>query len=154
MANDACNHYIQESIVCPTHLLQNVFTSSNVDNIDHNPRSISSKDSFHESYSNLPLAVVRFSEPDIPLVEGELSIDMSSFLVALKVEFKWFKDVEQNSQLLRLMLGQTFHGCLSYFIVARWEYKLPPMSALLSLFLEQAKSVTIIHLLSLFVAVR
>ncbi|CAG2246148.1 unnamed protein product [Mytilus edulis] len=42
-----------------------------------------------ESYSNLPPAVLRFSEPDIPLVEGELSIDMSSFPAALKGEFKW-----------------------------------------------------------------
>ncbi|CAC5355832.1 unnamed protein product [Mytilus coruscus] len=47
MANDACRRYIQEGIVCPTNLLQNVFTSSAVDNIDHNPSSISSKDSFH-----------------------------------------------------------------------------------------------------------
>ncbi|CAG2208417.1 unnamed protein product [Mytilus edulis] len=42
-----------------------------------------------ESYSNLPPAELRFSEPDIPLVEGELSIDMSSFPAALKGEFKW-----------------------------------------------------------------
>ncbi|CAG2253182.1 unnamed protein product [Mytilus edulis] len=42
-----------------------------------------------ESYSNLPPAVLRFSEPDIPLVEGELSIDMSSFPAVLKGEFKW-----------------------------------------------------------------
>ncbi|CAC5355811.1 unnamed protein product [Mytilus coruscus] len=108
MANDACRRYIQEGIVCPTNLLQNIFTSSAVDNIDHNISSISSRDSFHgtcislfqnisedvqgvlqtydqseamlkchskrvsllpESYSNLPPAVLRFSEPDIPLVE-------------------------------------------------------------------------------------
>ncbi|CAG2231321.1 unnamed protein product [Mytilus edulis] len=42
-----------------------------------------------ESHSNLPPAVLIFSEPDIPLVEGELSIDMSSFPAALKGEFKW-----------------------------------------------------------------
>ncbi|CAG2218098.1 unnamed protein product [Mytilus edulis] len=42
-----------------------------------------------ESYSNLPPAVLIFIEPDIPLVEGELSIDMSSFPAALKGEFKW-----------------------------------------------------------------
>ncbi|CAG2231779.1 unnamed protein product [Mytilus edulis] len=42
-----------------------------------------------ESYSNLPPAVLRFSEPDIPLVEGELSIDMSLFPAELKGEFKW-----------------------------------------------------------------
>ncbi|XP_063446800.1 fibroleukin-like [Mytilus trossulus] len=41
-----------------------------------------------ESYSNLPPAVLRFSERDIPLVEGELSIDMSSFPAALKGKFK------------------------------------------------------------------
>ncbi|CAG2184944.1 ADAMTS9 [Mytilus edulis] len=46
-----------------------------------------------ESYSNLPPAVLRFNEPDIPLVEGELSIDMSSFPAALKGEFKWLKHI-------------------------------------------------------------
>ncbi|VDI24249.1 Hypothetical predicted protein [Mytilus galloprovincialis] len=120
MVNDACRRYIKEGIVCPTILLQNIFTSSAVNNIDHNPTSISSKDPFNgtgislfqhisedyqgvvqtfvqsepmlkchskrvsllpESYSNLPLAVLRFSEPSIPLVtcKEELSIDMSSF---------------------------------------------------------------------------
>ncbi|VDI42247.1 Hypothetical predicted protein [Mytilus galloprovincialis] len=128
MAKDACRRYFKEGIVCPTNLLQNVFTSSAVDNIDHNSSNISLKDSFHgtgislfqhisedvqgvvqtfdqtepvlkcqskrvslipESYSNLPPAVLIFIKPDIPIVEGELSIDMSSFPAALKGEFKW-----------------------------------------------------------------
>ncbi|VDI83115.1 Hypothetical predicted protein [Mytilus galloprovincialis] len=46
MANDSCRRFVQEDIVCPTNLLQHVFTSSAVNNIDHNPSSISSKDSF------------------------------------------------------------------------------------------------------------
>ncbi|CAC5401889.1 unnamed protein product [Mytilus coruscus] len=91
MANDACRRYIQEGIVCPTHSLQNVLISSAVDNIVLNPSSISSKDSFHGT------AVLRFCEPDIPLVEGELSIHMFSFPVALKGEVKWLKYVADNS---------------------------------------------------------
>ncbi|VDI67831.1 Hypothetical predicted protein [Mytilus galloprovincialis] len=46
MANDSCRRFVKENIVWPTNLLQNVFTSSAVNNIDHNPRSISSKESF------------------------------------------------------------------------------------------------------------
>ncbi|XP_063442044.1 hemicentin-1-like [Mytilus trossulus] len=44
MANDACRRYVQEGIVCPTNLQRNAFTSSAVDNIGHNPSSISLKD--------------------------------------------------------------------------------------------------------------
>ncbi|XP_063412598.1 uncharacterized protein LOC134695304 [Mytilus trossulus] len=42
-----------------------------------------------ESYSNLPPAVLRSSKPNIPLVEGELLIDMSLVPAASKEEFKW-----------------------------------------------------------------
>lgn len=51
MANDACHSYIQEYIVCPTHLLQNAFTSSDKYNIDHFTSSVPSKDSFHTFHS-------------------------------------------------------------------------------------------------------
>ncbi|VDI74380.1 Hypothetical predicted protein, partial [Mytilus galloprovincialis] len=183
MANDACRRYVQEGIVCPTNLLQNVFTSSAVDNIDHNPSSISSKDSFHgtgislfqhisedaqgvvqaldqsetmlkcqskrvsllpESYSNLPPAVLRFNEPDIPLVEGELSIDMFSFPAALKGEFKWLKHVAENSSV-RATVGTNISWSAYHAAVLPDGNKLPAVSALLPLFHEQAKSVAMIR---------
>lgn len=46
MANDACRLYFQKVIVSPTNILQNVFISSDVDIIDPNPSSRSSKDLF------------------------------------------------------------------------------------------------------------
>ena len=36
-----------EGIVCPTTLRDELFTTVNLDNIDHNPSSTSSHDSFH-----------------------------------------------------------------------------------------------------------
>ncbi|CAG2239698.1 unnamed protein product [Mytilus edulis] len=50
---------------------------------------------------NLPPAILRFREPDIPLVEKELSIDMSSFPAALKGgNFKSVKRKERYVVLL------------------------------------------------------
>ena len=39
--------YDKEGIVCPSTLRHNLFTTGNLDNIDHNPSSTSSLDSFH-----------------------------------------------------------------------------------------------------------
>ena len=36
-----------DSVVCPTKIRSNVFTTFAVDNIDHNPSSYSAKDSWH-----------------------------------------------------------------------------------------------------------
>ncbi|VDI52694.1 Hypothetical predicted protein [Mytilus galloprovincialis] len=166
MANDACRRYVQEGIVCPANLFQNGFTSSAVDNIDHNPSSISSKDSFYgtgisffqhisedaqgvvqafdqsetmlkcqskrvsllpESYSNLPPAVLRFNETDIPLVEGELSIDMFSFPAALKGEFKWLKHVAENLTV-RATVGTNISWSAYHAAVLPDGNKLPAVS--------------------------
>ncbi|CAG2228693.1 unnamed protein product [Mytilus edulis] len=97
-----------------------------------------------ESYSNLPPAVLRFNEPDIPLVEGELSIDMSSFPAALKGEFKWLKHVTENSSVRGLIGYKCCMVRLSCCSTARWN-KLPAVSALLPLFHEQAKYVAMIR---------
>ena len=37
----------QEGVVCPIKLRKYTFTTGNVDNIDHNPSSITANDSFH-----------------------------------------------------------------------------------------------------------
>ncbi|VDI01474.1 Hypothetical predicted protein [Mytilus galloprovincialis] len=178
----AYDRYVKDGIVCPTNLLQHVFTSSAIENIDHNPSSLSSKDSFdgtgislfqhisedvqgvvqtlflqsehmlkcqskrvsllplQESYSNLPPAVLRFNEPDIPLVEGELSIDMSSFPAALKGKLNWLKHVAENSSL-KAKVGKTISWSAYHAVVLPDANKLPAVSALLPLFHEQAKFV-------------
>ncbi|CAG2210265.1 unnamed protein product [Mytilus edulis] len=97
-----------------------------------------------ESYSNLPPAVLRFNEPDIPLVEGELSIDMFSFPAALKGEFKWLKHVAENSSV-RATVGTNISWSAYHAAVLPDGNKLPAVSALLPLFHEQAKSVAMIR---------
>ncbi|VDI82572.1 Hypothetical predicted protein [Mytilus galloprovincialis] len=181
----AYDRYVKDGIVCPTNLLQNIFTSSAVGNIDHNPISISSKDSFDgtgislfqhisedvqgvvqtflqsepmlncqskrvyllplpKSYSNLPPAVLRFNEPDIPLVEGELSIDMSSFPAALKGKLKWLKHVAEKSSV-KAKVGTNISWSAYHAVVLPDANKLLAVSSLLPLFHEQAKSVALIR---------
>ena len=45
--NRVINNFENEGLVCPTVLRDGLFTTGNLDNIDHNPSSSSSKDSFH-----------------------------------------------------------------------------------------------------------
>ena len=47
MGNDVCEQFHREHVVCPPKLRYHVFTSSAVDNVDHNPTSSTSKDAFH-----------------------------------------------------------------------------------------------------------
>ena len=46
-ANAVCETFEKEGVVCPPKLLNNVFTTAAVDNIDHNPSSTTATDSFH-----------------------------------------------------------------------------------------------------------
>ena len=47
MTSPQCNHYEKEGSVVPSNFKSNSFTVGVVDNIDHNPTSTSSKNSFH-----------------------------------------------------------------------------------------------------------
>ena len=47
LGNIVCMQFEFDSLVCPTKIRSNVFTTFAVDNIDHNPSSYSAKDSWH-----------------------------------------------------------------------------------------------------------
>ena len=47
MGNKVLNHYEEQNLVCPPSLKLNLFTTSALDNINHNPSSTTSEDSFH-----------------------------------------------------------------------------------------------------------
>lgn len=47
ITNSVIGRYESEGVVCPSKLRQGLFTTAAVDNIDHNPSSTSSHDSFH-----------------------------------------------------------------------------------------------------------
>ena len=47
LANAVIQQYENEGVVCPPSLRKGVFTTSAVDNIDHNPSSTTARDSFH-----------------------------------------------------------------------------------------------------------
>ena len=46
MGNSVCAHFESEGVVCPPKLLK-VFTTAAVDNIDHNPSSVTAQGAFH-----------------------------------------------------------------------------------------------------------
>ena len=47
LANSVIARYEGEAVVCPTPLRSGVYTTGNLDNIDHNPSSTSASDTFH-----------------------------------------------------------------------------------------------------------
>ena len=47
LGNSVCSRYEAEHVVCPTNLRLGLFTTSAVDNIDHNPTSATAQGSFH-----------------------------------------------------------------------------------------------------------
>ena len=47
LGNSICCQYHHDDVVCPPSLRKGLFTSSAVDNIDHNPSSTTAHDSFH-----------------------------------------------------------------------------------------------------------
>ena len=47
IANSVITQFEKSGVVCPSFFKNNVFTTGNLDNIDYNPSSITSKDSFH-----------------------------------------------------------------------------------------------------------
>ena len=47
IANRLCSQYEIDGVVCPPELQAGIFTVGQADNIDHNPSSVSAKDSFH-----------------------------------------------------------------------------------------------------------
>ena len=47
MGNSACQQLHREQVVCTPKMRSNVFTTSAIDNIDHNPSSTTAKGSFH-----------------------------------------------------------------------------------------------------------
>ena len=47
MGNSVCEHFESEGVVCPPKLLKGVFTTAAMDNIDHNPSSVTAQGAFH-----------------------------------------------------------------------------------------------------------
>ena len=42
-----CEQFHSDGVVCPPHLRQGLFITAAIDNIDHNPSSVTATDSFH-----------------------------------------------------------------------------------------------------------
>ena len=53
VANGLCTQYERDGVVCPPQLRKGVFTTGQVDNIDHNPSLVSAKNSFHGTAHSL-----------------------------------------------------------------------------------------------------
>ena len=74
IAAEMCKKYLQEGIVCPPKLVPGLFTTSDIDNIDHNPSSTTAGSSFHGT----PITI--FQHPDT-LVEKYVLRNMSLILI-------------------------------------------------------------------------
>lgn len=64
LGNSICRQYHQDDVVCPPSLRKGLFTSSAVDNIDHNPSSTTAHDSFHGTGVSL------FQQPTVQVPGG------------------------------------------------------------------------------------
>ena len=53
LANAVCKRFEEEGVVCLTDLRKGLFTVGALDNIDHNPSSTISQDSFHGTGMNI-----------------------------------------------------------------------------------------------------
>ena len=57
-----CKRFEQDQVVCPPKLRNNLFTTTAVDNIDHNPSSTTATDSFHGTGISLFQHSVAYNE--------------------------------------------------------------------------------------------
>ena len=53
LGNSICVQFEEEGVVCPLKLKRSLFTTANVDTIDHNPSVRTAKDSFHGTAASL-----------------------------------------------------------------------------------------------------
>ena len=67
-----CNLYDQDGIVCPPGLQSGIFTTSAIDNIDHNQSSNTAKTSFYGT------SVTAFQHPDMPVEKQDFSFDFKT----------------------------------------------------------------------------
>ena len=82
LGNSICRQYHQDDVVCPPSLRKGLFTSSAVDNIDHNPSSTTAHDSFHGTGVSL------FQQPttQVPGVcRNRVSLDQATSTVTKSV---------------------------------------------------------------------
>ena len=62
MANGVCDQFHIDQVVCPPKMRKGIFTCLAVDNIDHNPTSATSQDSFHGT----GISVMQFPSKEVP----------------------------------------------------------------------------------------
>ena len=76
IANSVIARYEREDVVCPPKLRKGLFTTAAVDNIDHNPSSTSSHDSFHGTAISLvqhPTTQKKGECPEAHLFDPDIS---------------------------------------------------------------------------------
>lgn len=72
VGNSVCARFESEGVICPPKLLEGVFTTAAVDNIDHNPSSVTAQGAFHGT----GISLFQLSTSDAPGEErGMVSIE-------------------------------------------------------------------------------
>ena len=73
LANSVTAQFEKEGVVCPPKLRKDAFTTAGIDNIDHNPSSITASDSFHGRAISLvqhPTATIKGTERGTNVIDG------------------------------------------------------------------------------------
>jgi len=104
LGNDVCRFYELEKAVCPPNLRWGLFTIGGVDNVDHDPSSTTSRDSFHGTGISL------FQHPDKNLpgslrdrpVSAEVSSKEKKILGDLPKSYTTVKPVAENQNAVTI----------------------------------------------------
>ncbi len=75
-ANRVIDQYDRDGVVCPTALRNGLFTTGNLDNIDHNPSSTYAQDAFHRTALSLTQHTTHDNSGN-PCVQNETVIEQS-----------------------------------------------------------------------------
>ena len=81
LANNVVGCYVSEGVLCPFKLRGDVFTTTAVDNIDHNPSATTSKDSFHST----AISLAQHPTTENPGLVRAITFDWSMSLASKKI---------------------------------------------------------------------
>ena len=73
LANSVTAYFEKEGVLCPPKPRKDVFTTSAIDNIDHNPSSTTTSDPFHGTAISLvqhPTATIKGTERGTNVIDG------------------------------------------------------------------------------------
>ena len=102
MGNRVCEQFHNEHVVCPPRLCGRVFTTSAIDNIEYNPSSTTSKESFHGTGISLLRLIVKEWSEMLLLVQNFKLYTLNQLIIyhAATLTYLWLLTAPRNLFLL------------------------------------------------------